>query len=129
MKVFEYQFWPGSARPYLASVSYKIESNFARLLTLGKLSRQKKRVQRFLSTVLSLFKHAKYTRKNNKNTMNLWSDSYLCRYVRLEAAHGAGARDEVLIGLIMKCNVPRVTNRYVDTEIQVDTNVCTNNEC
>ena len=43
--------------------------------------------------------------------------------------HGAGARDEVLIGLIMKCNVPRVTNRYVDTEIQVDTNVCTNNEC
>ena len=63
--------------------------------------------------------------------MNLWSDSYLCRCVRLEAVHGAGARDEVLIGLIMKCNVPRVTNRnrYVDTEIQVDTNVCTNNEC
>ena len=26
----------------------------------------------------------------------------------------------------MKCNVPRVTNRYVDTEIQVDTNGCTN---
>ena len=42
--------------------------------------------------------------------------------------HGAGARDEVLIGLIMKCNVPRVTNRnrYVDTEIQVDTNGSTN---
>ena len=33
--------------------------------------------------------------------MNLWSDRYLSSCVRLEAVHGAGAPDEVLIGLII----------------------------